>query len=124
MEAAEVVQLFVAPTAAMLQGMPAGTLPKKSLKGFARVTVQPGRHQVVELPVSSKDFQHAVPLGEEAVPRVTASVLLHVLDFATAASYTAKPSRVLLGWATRPPAVHGYCTDITVNCKHQAPATS
>lgn len=64
MEAAEVVQLFVAPAPALLQSMPAGALPKKSLKGFARVTVPPGGHQVVQLPLSSKDFQHTVAAGE------------------------------------------------------------
>ncbi len=59
MEAAEVVQLFVAPSAALLEGTPVGALPQKTLKGFARVTVKPGKHQVVKLPLSSKDFQYA-----------------------------------------------------------------
>ena len=66
-EAAEVVQLFVAPSATLLQTLPANTLPKKALKGFARVTVKPGSHEVVELPLSSKDFHHAVPLGKQFV---------------------------------------------------------
>ena len=59
MEAAEVVQLFVAPTQALLLATPAGALPQKTLKGFARVTVKPGQHQTVQMPLSSKDFQYA-----------------------------------------------------------------
>ena len=68
MEAVEVVQLFVAPTATLLQALPANSLPKKALKGFARVTVKPGSHAVVELSLSSKDFRHAVALGAHPTP--------------------------------------------------------
>lgn len=59
MEADEVVHLFVAPGPALLEANPAEALPRKSLKGFARVTVMPGQHQTVQLPLSSKDFQYA-----------------------------------------------------------------
>ncbi len=59
MEADEVVHLFVAPGPALLEANPAEALPHKSLKGFARVTVMPGQHQTVQLPLSSKDFQYA-----------------------------------------------------------------
>ena len=59
MEAAEVVQLFVAPSPALLQAASSSELPTKALKGFARVMVQPAQHQIVELPLSSKDFQFA-----------------------------------------------------------------
>lgn len=58
-EADEVVHLFVAPGPALLEATPAEALPRKSLKGFARVTVKPGQHQTVQLPLSSKDFQFA-----------------------------------------------------------------
>ncbi|KAL0044695.1 hypothetical protein WJX82_005750 [Trebouxia sp. C0006] len=59
MEADEVVHLFVAPGPALLEATPVAALPRKSLKGFARVTVKPGQHQTVQLPLSSKDFQYA-----------------------------------------------------------------
>ncbi|KAL3158805.1 hypothetical protein ABBQ32_011532 [Trebouxia sp. C0010 RCD-2024] len=59
MEAAEVVQLFVAPSPALWQGPFSSDLPRKALKSFARVVVQPGQHQMVELLLSSKDFQYA-----------------------------------------------------------------
>lgn len=59
MEAAEVVQLYVAPSPALLQTASSSDLPKKALKGFARVMVQPGQHQIVQLPFGSKDFQFA-----------------------------------------------------------------
>lgn len=59
MAAAEVVQLFVAPSPALLQAAPSNNLPTKALKGFARVMVQPGQHQVVQLALSSKDFLFA-----------------------------------------------------------------
>ncbi|KAL0032947.1 hypothetical protein WJX77_007980 [Trebouxia sp. C0004] len=59
MEADEVVHLFVAPSPALLEATPAGALPRKSLKGFARITVKPGQYQTVQLPLSSKDFQYA-----------------------------------------------------------------
>lgn len=59
MEAAEVVQMFVVPSPALLQAASSSNLPKKALKGFARVVVQPGQHQIVELPLGSKDFQFA-----------------------------------------------------------------
>ena len=59
MEAAEVVQLFVAPSPALLQAASSSNLPKKALKGFTRVVVQPGQHQIVKLPLGSKDFQFA-----------------------------------------------------------------
>ena len=61
MEAAEVVQLFVAPSPALLQTAPSSNLPTKALKGFARVMVQPGQHQVVQLALTSKDFRCASP---------------------------------------------------------------
>lgn len=79
-EAAEVVQLFVAPSATLLQTLPANTLPKKALKGFARVTVKPGSHEVVELPLSSKDFHHAVPLGKQFVLCLFAILNCRVFD--------------------------------------------
>jgi len=63
MEADEVVHLFIAPGPALLEATPAEALPRRSLKGFARVTVKPGQHQTVQLPLSSKDFQYAA-LGE------------------------------------------------------------
>jgi len=63
MEADEVVHLFVAPGPALLEATSVEALPRKSLKGFARVTVKPGQHQTVQLPLSSKDFQYAA-LGE------------------------------------------------------------
>lgn len=59
MEADEVVHLFVALGPALLEATPAEVLPRKSLKGFARVTIKPGQYQTVQLPLSSKDFQYA-----------------------------------------------------------------
>lgn len=59
MEAAEVVQLFVAPSPALLQASSSNDLPKKVLKGFTRVVVLPGQHLIVELRLGSKDFQFA-----------------------------------------------------------------
>ena len=59
MEADEVVHLFVAPSPALLGGTPQGALPHRTLKGFARVTVKPGEHKTVKLPLTSKDFQYA-----------------------------------------------------------------
>ena len=67
MEAAEVVQLFVAPSPALLQAPFSNNLPRKALKSFARVVVQPGQHQVVELSLSSKDFQYATSGATPAV---------------------------------------------------------
>lgn len=61
MEAAEVVQLFVVPSPALLKAPVSSNLPKKALKSFARVVVQPGQLQVVKLLLSSKDFQYATP---------------------------------------------------------------
>ena len=59
MEADEVVHLFVAPGPALLEATPAEVLPRKSLKGFARVTIKPGQYQTVQLPLSSRNFQYA-----------------------------------------------------------------
>lgn len=67
MEAAEVVQLFVAPSPALWQGPFSSDLPRKALKSFARVVVQPGQHQMVELLLSSKDFQYATSGATPAV---------------------------------------------------------
>ena len=70
-EAAEVVQLFVAPSPALLQAASNSNLPKKALKGFTRVVVQPGQHRVVELPLNSKDFQFASSGAKSSYTRLT-----------------------------------------------------
>lgn len=63
-EADEVVQLFVAPSEVLLASATAQALARKALKGFARVSVKPGNHAVVQLPLSSSDFQYATSAGK------------------------------------------------------------
>ena len=59
MEAAEVVQVFVSPSTALLESTTDNALPQRALKGFTRVVLKPGQHKIVQLPLTSKDFQYA-----------------------------------------------------------------
>ena len=59
MEAAEVVQLFIAPSPALALAETSTDLPHRSLKGFVRVVVGPSQHKLVNLPLTSRDFQYS-----------------------------------------------------------------
>jgi len=106
MEADEVVHLFIAPGPALLAATPAEALPRRSLKGFARVTVKPGQHQTLQLPLSSKDFQYAA-LGEAWSSHSCYSSCLTLL------------LPVVYGGKNIPPLFHGFLTALIVTQQNQ-----